>query len=185
VEIQLYGLYQADQPIYFGITSEENRFGRHRTAAKNGIHWNAGLQAAFSVKPTPEFRVLAICPDKEYAGTLEQGMIFAYGRKIDGGVLCNIAGGGQGPDRALMSRPEFRKRNKLAQIKSYAENPERRLIASRGGRAANLNPASNEIRSSASREMNVRTWADPVVRARRVAAMKGKKHVRNSIGEQS
>jgi len=187
--IQLYGLYDRragmnSAPFYVGITSVERMY-RHTGAAKTGKHWNKYVQQVFDEHFAegiePEYKTLCVCPDKEYAGAIERGMIKAYGRKIDGGILCNIAQGGEGPDSELMSRPDMREKNRLAQIRSYARIPERREKARRAAKEINSRPEVKASKSAKTKELNARLWADPEHRAKRIAGIRGKKKTMSEV----
>ncbi|MFH1604768.1 MAG: hypothetical protein ABIH03_12765, partial [Pseudomonadota bacterium] len=142
-------------PFYVGMGTA-NRPKKHLDNARRKERMNNLLgivvRSHRRMGVEPEIRILAVLPDKEWAAYYEKGLIKAYGRRsIDkGGILCNLASGGQGPDSELMSLPYFRKKNSEAQKKSFAANPNRRFLCRKGGLASANNPEINARRSLAS-----------------------------------
>ncbi len=123
---------------------------------------------------TPGIVILGIFPDKASAGEAEKEAIKRYGRiGIDeGGTLCNLACGGQGPDAALMQLPEIRQRNSEGQKR---RSPESRAKSDAALAAARLDPVAQAKKRETSKASQKEAWADPVTRARRTEGMRGKK----------
>lgn len=167
-----------EQPFYIGIGTAKRPYKHLAQSRSKAGHRNLRLHEilvshhALSIIPAVE--IIGVFPDKTAAGEAEKDAIRRYGRigiETDG-ILCNLAVGGQGPDAELMRLPEMRKRNSEAQKR---RTPESRANLIAAGRANARNETINANRSKASTESNARSWADPEVRARRIAAMKGKK----------
>lgn len=62
-----------------------------------------------------------------------------------------------------------------SQKKSYEDNPERRVKVSKWAKESNLDPAMRRRRSVAVTAANLNSWSDPLIRAKRIAGMQGKK----------
>lgn len=238
------------RPLYIGIGTLKRPYTHISRARRGVVSANILLHAAmadhFSEGVEPAVQIIGHFDDRESAATAEIEHIARYGRfgRDAGGILCNVAVGGNGPDPSLMQDPEvlariaaaskanwddpnFRKIRDAA-LKAAYKRPEtiakvseetmralrepetrakhltalkrinaamtteqrknaaakvqgnrRRRNAKRGAAAANANPENQKIRSAASKAMNASTWADPEIRARRIAAMKGKKKTRS------
>lgn len=67
------------------------------------------------------------------------------------------------------------------QIKSYAQNPERRIRASQAAKEVNSRPGVMLSKSLKSTETNLKSWANPEICARRIAGMQGKKRKRRIV----
>jgi hypothetical protein len=175
------------KPFYIGIGTQ-SRPQRHLALAKSKAgHRNWRLHEVLashrSIGIVPEIEVLATFATKDEADAAEREHIARWGRfgiEPDG-ILCNLASGGQGPDAALMQMPEIRQRNAEAQkkrLRSGVPEGSRQAIEQNA-----VDPAINAVRAAASTAMNNRTWADPEIRARRIAAMKGKKKTRSQASD--
>lgn len=190
----MYGLYDRrlgtrwpSEPFYIGIGTPK-RPKRQLYDLRKGQHPNEDVQKVYDRHVLqglePDVRVLAVLPDWGYAAEVEKRAIRVFGRRTragERGCLCNLAGGGQGPDPVLMRTPAVAARNAAAQRRSYAENPHRRTQASAGGKKAARSVQAAVIRSTASKVMNARTWADPEVRQRRIANMRGVKKTASEV----
>lgn len=206
------------EPFYIGIGNAK-RPTKHFVAArsKDG-HYNTRLQAAldahFALGVEPEIRILALCPDRATAFISERALIASYGRfeMDEGGILLNIASGGQGADPDMMNLPGMREKisdtTKVAinepatrarhlaalrrvnaalttqQRREAAEkkSPEGKARSLAALKAAHTDPEIQARRRENSREPQKNSWADPEIRARRIAAMKGKKKTMSEAG---
>jgi hypothetical protein len=67
-----------------------------------------------------------------------------------------------------------------AQLRSFEERPERYEIHSAAAKLLqqNMSQETRESRSSKLTSANLNSWADPEIRAKRIAGMRGKKHTR-------
>lgn len=168
-------------PFYVGIGTEK-RPRRHFREARLGPHSNPAMHAIinahFAMGIEPEIRILAVCQDREYAGLVERRAIAVWGREgIDpGGILCNVASGGQGPDPTIMQLPGIREKIAKGQQKRTADSWERSLAALTANRA---NPELEERRIAASNATRKKNSEDPEKRAalgaKISAGTKGKK----------
>lgn len=168
------------RPFYVGI-GVKDRLARHLRLARGKRHFNAEVQSVFDGHfadgIAPEFRILAVCPDKAYAGLVEKRAIAAYGRRgIDpGGILCNVASGGQGPDPSIMQLVKGR----IAEsMKEHWADPKKAEACARS-RAALMatqgDPRMTAIRAESTRQKSKERWADPEQAAQMKAALKGNK----------
>lgn len=175
------------KPFYIGIGTDKRPHRHLREAKSKAGHRNWRLHEVLASHRAMDaetgIEILATFETKAEACTAEREHIARWGRigiEPDG-ILCNLASGGQGPDAALMQMPEIRARNAKAQLALGKEVLSER--GQRGGNSASSNPANKAIKSAASTAMNNLTWADPVIRARRIAAMKGKKKTRSQASD--
>lgn len=165
-------------PFYIGIGTSKRPYKHLAQSRSKAGHRNLRLHEVLvshrALGITPGVEILGVFPDKATAGEAEKEAIRRHGRLgIDeGGTLCNLASGGQGPDSELMRLPEVRERNRQAQLRRPRETLESLIAA---GRANSIDPQINAVRAAASTNANNSSWADPEIRARRIAAMKGKK----------
>jgi hypothetical protein len=163
-------------PFYVGI-GVQDRQARHLRMARGRRHFNAGVQEIFdghfAEGLVPEFRMLAVCPDKEYAGLVEKRAIAVYGRRgIDpGGILCNVASGGQGPDSSIM---QLVKGSISESMRERWKDPAKADACARSLAALESTRAHPERLAKAAAHMQALN-ADEESRARNVAAMKGVK----------
>lgn len=164
------------QPFYVGI-GVKDRLARHMRLARGKRHFNPAVQSVFdghfAEGVTPEFRILAVCPDKDYAGLVEKRAIAVYGRRgIDpDGILCNVASGGQGPDPSIM---QLVKGSIAESMREHWLDPNKAEACARS-RAA-LEGARHDPARIAKAHATIRAInADPESRARNKAALKGNK----------
>lgn len=177
------------KPFYVGIGTDKRPYRHLREAKSKAGHRNWRLHEVlashYSTGIEPVIDIIAAFETKESAGVAEREHIARWGRVgIEvGGILCNRASGGQGPDAALMRMPEIRDRNAKAQLALGKEALAER--GQRGGNSASKNPANKVIKSTASTAMNNRTWADPVIRAKRITAMTGKRKTKSAASDEA
>jgi hypothetical protein len=167
-----------DKPFYIGIGTAKRPRKHLRDARSKAGHRNWRLQdvlaAHFLANIEPLICILAVYNDKESAALAEVQAIALYGRiGLDiGGILTNLAVGGQGPDADLMRMPEIRKRNSDAQKCRSPESRARSIAALAQNR---LDPIIQARRAENSREPARKSWRDRDVRAKRQLQMLGKK----------
>lgn len=166
------------RPFYIGIGTDKRPYRHLREARSRKGHRNWRLQEVLvshqALRIVPGVEILGVFETKDEAGGAEKKAIASYGRAgiDDGGILCNLAVGGQGPDAALMQMPEVRERNAAAQRR---RSPESRLGQIAAARRLAHDPEVNARRSAASTAANNESWANGETRGRRTGAMKGKK----------
>lgn len=251
--ISLYALIESrpshpnmGQPFYVGIGNKVRprahiRDARKPAGCRNRL-LNLAIRGHFDLGLEPEIRIIFLFETRAQADAAEREMIARLGRlgRDNGGILCNVARGGDGPDSTLMSDPEIVAKIGAASRAMWAEpgartahgerikalyegNPEAR--ARHGSRmkaalatpevrqkhlaelqrintafttddrraaeakrtpdsrarslaaltASRTDPEIQARRRENSREPQKNSWADPEIRARRIAAMKGKK----------
>lgn len=165
------------RPFYVGIGTDKRPYRHLAEARSRKGHRNWRLQEVLvshqALRVAPGVEVIGIFDTKAEAGEAEKQAISLYGRiDIDeGGILCNLAVGGQGPDAALMQMPEIRQRNADGQRRRSAESK----AASLAGLAASWKDPEVQARKSAnSREPQRLSWINPEIRGRRTDAMAGK-----------
>lgn len=165
------------QPFYVGIGTAK-RPRTHLKAARSAAgHRNWRLQevlaAHFLAAIEPEVRIIASFINREDAGIAEKAMISMLGRAglDDGGILTNLAVGGQGPDHMLMKLPEIAERNRQAQLR---RSPESRAASDAALVAALTDPAVQARRRQNLKEPTLASWKDEAIRDRRVSGMTGK-----------
>ena len=195
MSLVMYGLYErranarwCGEPFYLGVGTHK-RPKRQLYDLRLQQHNNADVQKVYDRHLLqglePEIRILATLPNWQYATELEKKAIKLFGRRSradERGCLCNLASGGQGPDPELMRSPAIAAKNSAAQRQSYADSPTRRAAISQHAVERNKRPEVQAARSKASKEMNMRTWADPEVRQRRITNMQG---VKKTVSEVS
>ena len=165
-------------PFYIGIGTSKRPY-RHleQSRSKRG-HRNWRLHEVIVshriIGLIPGIEFLAIYEKKSDAGEAEKELIKKYGRLgIDpGGILCNLAVGGQGPDVELMQLPEIRKRNSDSQKRRDRSSW---YASTEAARRNAVDKDINARRSISSTAHNKMEWSDPEKSAKRIAAMKGKK----------
>lgn len=166
------------RPFYIGIGTAKRPYRHLAQSRATKGHRNLRLHEILVshrlLGIVPGVQILAVYPDKATAGQAEKEAIKLHGRQgiEPTGILCNLASGGQGPDAELMRLPEVRKRNSDAQKRRH---PDTFLASTEAARRNAIDPQINATRAAVSTAMNNRTWADPEIRARRTAAMLGKK----------
>lgn len=233
------------QPLYVGIGNRIRPRAHIRDAKKpagcRNRLLNLAIREHLAQGIEPQVKIIAMLDTREKADAAERELIGRLGRlgRDPGGILCNVAHGGDGPDSALMSDPETVEKLRIAGIARFADpavraahgqtiaafyndpavrqqhaakvkrglaipeirerhlaglervnanlsTEDRRAAADRKSedgkarsigalRAANADPAIQARRRENSRQPQKDAWADPEIRARRVAAMKGKK----------
>jgi hypothetical protein len=165
------------RPFYVGIGTDKRPYRHMREARSRKGHRNWRLQEVLAshqaLRIAPGVEIFGVFETKDAAGEAEKEAIARYGRIgiEDGGILCNLAVGGQGPDAALMQMPEIRKRNSEAQKR---RSPESRAPSIAALAASRDDPEVEARRRANSREPQRLSWADPDIRARRTDAMIGK-----------
>ncbi len=233
------------RPLYIGIGTERRPFAHIRRAKRGIVSANVLLYAVltdhFAEGVEPAVQFLGAYGARGDACAAEIAHIAKHGRigRDPGGILCNVALGGDGPDPSLMNDPEilarigaasrarwddpnFRAIRDVAIRKAYADpalrtrvsdatakalaepdtrakhvaalerinaamsSEQRRAAAAKRTskavkratsalRASRHDPEMQHRRAENSREPARTSWADPEIRARRVAAMKGKR----------
>lgn len=176
------------KPFYIGIGTAKRPRKHFAEANGKGGHRNWRLHEVLmshrAAGIAPEIQIIGTYSNRADACAAERREIAKWGRTgiEEGGILCNLASGGQGPDSELMQMPEIRKRNSEAQKRRPRETFENAIAA---GRLNAKDEAINALRSTASTAANNRNWSDPEVRARRVAGMRGKKKQRSEASDQA
>lgn len=179
---------QVGLPFYIGIGTAKRPHKHLLQSRSKAGHRNLRLHEVLvahrELGTVPVIQILAVLPDKAAAGEAEKAAIKRYGRiGIEPyGILCNIAGGGQGPDGELMRMPDVRRRNAAAQKRRPKESFENVIAA---GRKNALDPEINARRSVASKAASTLSWTDPEIRAKRIAGMKGKKKARTAASDEA
>jgi len=80
-----------NQPFYIGVGLSNDNYYRSRQKSKRNKHWQ-------NIVSLSEYDVQIIFDDvsKQFALEKEIELISLYGRKCDGGTLCNMTLGGEG-----------------------------------------------------------------------------------------
>lgn len=174
------------RPFYIGIGTKKRPYKHLAQARHPKGHHNSRLhevlQAHISAGVDPGVVIIGTFATKNEAGEAEKAEIAKWGRAgiEPNGILCNLAAGGQGPDAELMRLPEVRERNAEAQRNVSPEAKAARIAALTANRA---NPEVEIKRRANSGAPQKASWADPEIRARRVAAMKGKRKTKSAASD--
>jgi hypothetical protein len=137
-----------------GITTQapQRRFSQHEKHARQATHYNLRVSEflrahqALDIWKAERWRVMACFADWDSACVWEQQQITEYGTEDDGGLLFNIAAGGN--------------RIEAASVKG-------RAIRIAAIRAANMHPEARHDKSVAIKA----SWTQPEKRAKRIAGM--------------
>ena len=166
------------RPFYIGIGTKKRprRHLREARSAEGHRNWRLQevLAAHFMLGLEPAIEILETLPDRAAACDAERGAIASYGRMDldEGGILCNLARGGEGPDADLMRLPEIRQRNSEAQKR---RPPESRAASDAALARNRADPVIEARRRANSRAPQKQSWEDPVIRAKRTLLMLGRK----------
>lgn len=159
----LYGLIEQrpghpnfGKPFYIGIGTAARP--RQHISQARGAHGcrnrllNLVLREHFAIGAEPVIMTTAVFETRAEADAAERAAILEWGRlgEDEGGILCNIARGGDGPDPLLMQRPDIKARVVAAVRKRY------------------LDPTARRVTGDAS----LKTWKDPAFRVRRADALR-------------
>jgi hypothetical protein len=197
------------KPFYIGIGTKSRPHYHLREARSLAGHYNSRVQEVFAahfalgIEPTAE--IVKSYESRDEAIVAEIEHIAFYGRiGIEpGGILCNLAAGGDGPDPSILAVPAVKERL-IASLRANWADPdlrERRLATltktnaalTTDHRVAASKKVSQEARQKSteallatfndqdimarraenSREPQRQSWLDPVIRATRIDAMTG------------
>lgn len=168
------------KPLYVGIgTKGQNRPLKHiydargTKGCRNRL-LNLVMRDHFAAGVEPTIEILASFEDREEACEAERAAIIRYGRlgRDEGGTLCNVARGGDGPDSTIMGDPEIR-----AKISEASKNasPEVKAIRIEALYRSHADPEIKMRRLEGHGGRVKDSWADPEIRRRRTTALKGVK----------
>lgn len=160
-------------PIYVGIGSPA-RPAKHIAAARTEkgcpnrlLH--SVITAHFALGVEPSIEILATFATRAEADAAEREAIKKYGRlgRDPGGILCNVAHGGDGPDSELMSDPYV-----LAKI-GAASTAYWKVPGNRQGQSRKMKEALNRpaMRSHLSEAIG-KALRSPEIRERHLAALR-------------
>jgi hypothetical protein len=158
------------EPFYIGIGNAQKRYGMHLCLSRRNKHYNSHLQevinAHLSVSVRPLVKTLCIGSSR-YISELEKKAIKAYGgNRLEGGVLCNMTRGGDGPPSELMSNPVILAKVSAASKATFQRPGYREAHAARAKAAY----VSQELRDRVGAATKA-ALAKPESRARLLAAL--------------
>jgi len=170
---QRHGHQNFGLPIYIGIGTAKRprshiKQARSPSGCRNGLlnltirqHLDAGIE--------PVVEILAVFATRPEADEAERAAIKQYGRlgRDPGGILCNVAHGGDGPDSTIMNDPEVLQHLSEASKRRWATPGFREAQIARFKEVA----ASDEWHAKVSKRTKD-AINEPEARAKHVAALR-------------